>query len=129
MNRTMYHQAARRLFAGALLVLSSPLATVDAPRFRVTARFEQEREAMLGWDFHLRLRGNDLVIRGVTHLRFDATGRVVLNIQIRPDGWVNAVNVVDSLDPDLSSCLMRIVDVSRFPESQRGATIAYPLEL
>ena len=31
MNRTTYHQAARRLFAGALLVLSSPLATFDAP--------------------------------------------------------------------------------------------------
>jgi hypothetical protein len=60
-------------------IFAHMFATVDAPRFRVTARFEQEREAMLGWDFHMRLRGHELVIRGVTHLRFDATGRVVLH--------------------------------------------------
>jgi hypothetical protein len=32
---------------------------------------------MLGWEFHLRLRGAPAVIRGVSHLRFDGAGRVV----------------------------------------------------
>lgn len=54
-------------------------ATVAAPRFVVTSRIVQGREAMLGWDFHLRLSGRDTVIRGVTHLQFDDTGRVVLH--------------------------------------------------
>lgn len=54
-------------------------ATVAAPRFVVTTRIVQGREAMLGWDFHLRLSGRDTVIRGVTHLQFDEAGRVVLH--------------------------------------------------
>lgn len=51
-------------------------ATVDAPRFEVTTRLLTGREAMLGWDFHIRLRGRPVVIRGVTHLGFDTDGRV-----------------------------------------------------
>lgn len=51
-------------------------ATVEAPRFEVTTRLLTGREAMLGWDFYLRLRGRPRVIRGVTHLGFDADGRV-----------------------------------------------------
>ena len=54
-------------------------ATVEAPRFVVTTRLVQGYEAMLGWDFHLRLRGQTIVIRGVTHLRLDADGRVRLH--------------------------------------------------
>ena len=50
--------------------------TVDSPRFEVTTRLLTGREAMLGWDFYLRLRGRPRVIRGVTHLGFDADGRV-----------------------------------------------------
>lgn len=52
-------------------------AVVEAPRFVVTARISEGRQAMLGWDFHLRLRGRDLIIRGVSHVCFDADGRVV----------------------------------------------------
>ena len=54
-------------------------ATVAAPRFVVTSRIVQGCEAMLGWNFHLRLSGRDTVIRGVTHLQFDDAGRVVLH--------------------------------------------------
>ena len=54
-------------------------ATVAAPRFVVTTRIVQGRDAMLGWDFHLKLSGRDTVIRGVTHLQFDDAGRVVLH--------------------------------------------------
>ncbi|MDI3489789.1 MAG: steroid Delta-isomerase [Thauera sp.] len=54
-------------------------ATADSPRFVVTSRIVQGDQAMLGWDFHLRLRGRALVVRGVSHLSFDADGRVVLH--------------------------------------------------
>jgi len=54
-------------------------ATADAPRFVVTCRIVQGDQAMLGWDFHLRLRGHAIVVRGVSHLSFDAHGRVCLH--------------------------------------------------
>ena len=53
--------------------------TVEAPRFEVTNRLLTGREAMLGWDFHLRLRGRPVVIHGVTHLSFDTDGLVCLH--------------------------------------------------
>ena len=53
--------------------------TVEAPRFEVTTRLLTGREAMLGWDFHLRLRGRPVVIHGVTHLCFDTDGLVCLH--------------------------------------------------
>lgn len=53
--------------------------TVEAPRFEVTTRLLTGREAMLGWDFHLRLRGRPVVIHGVTHLSFDIDGLVCLH--------------------------------------------------
>jgi steroid Delta-isomerase len=54
-------------------------ATVDAPRFVVTTRIVQGEQAMLGWDFHLTLRGQAVIIHGVTHLRFDTAGKVSLH--------------------------------------------------
>ena len=54
-------------------------ASVDGPRFAVTTRIVDGDQAMLGWNFHLRLRGRDIVVRGVSHLRFDAGGKVVLH--------------------------------------------------
>ena len=53
--------------------------SVDAPRFVVTTRIVDGDQAMLGWNFHLRLRGRDIVVRGVSHLRFDAGGKVVVH--------------------------------------------------
>ena len=52
---------------------------VDDPRFVVTARFAGEDGAMLLWDFHFRTRGlgaQALCVKGASHLRFDAAGRV-----------------------------------------------------
>lgn len=54
-------------------------ATADAPRFVVNRRIVQGDQAMLGWDFHLRLRGRAIVVRGISHLSFDADGRVGLH--------------------------------------------------
>jgi ketosteroid isomerase-like protein len=55
---------------------------VEAPRFVVTGRFSGDDGAMLLWEFHFRTRGlgaQALCVRGSSHLRFDATGKVVLH--------------------------------------------------
>ena len=55
---------------------------VDAPRFVVGSRFSGNDGVMLLWDFHFRTRGRRpqaICVRGASHLRFDATGRVVLH--------------------------------------------------
>ena len=61
-------------------------AQVDEPRFVVGSRFSGEGDqggVMLLWDFHFRTRGplspQALTVRGATHLRFDATGKVVMH--------------------------------------------------
>ncbi|WP_319240119.1 nuclear transport factor 2 family protein [uncultured Propionivibrio sp.] len=54
---------------------------VDSPRFVVTDRVVDPGGAMLVWEFHYRRRrgGPDKsnVIRGASHLRFDADGKVI----------------------------------------------------
>lgn len=54
-------------------------ASVDAPRFVVITRIAQGRQAMLGWNFHLRLRGRMIVIRGVSHVCFDDDWKVEMH--------------------------------------------------
>ena len=53
---------------------------LDHARFVVTGAVSQGAEAFLTWDFHFRFRrfapGVDQVVRGTTHLRFDAAGLV-----------------------------------------------------
>lgn len=51
--------------------------TLHAPRFKVIAVLGDDAECMLTWVFDTRLRGRPLRIRGATHLRFDATGRIL----------------------------------------------------
>jgi len=50
------------------------------PRFVVRTRIEQGDEAFLTWDFQFRIKRYKpqvtQTIRGASHLRFDATGRV-----------------------------------------------------
>ena len=61
---------------------------VDAPRFVIGSRFGSEGEeggrggVMLLWDFHFRTHGRRpqvIRVRGASHLRFDAAGKVVLH--------------------------------------------------
>ncbi len=78
-------------------------AKVDAPRFIVTRRIVQADQAMLGWDFHLRLRGRDIVVRGVTHLSFDVDIRVALH----RDYWDPAEDLYAQLP--LIGTLMRVL--------------------
>ncbi|KQW45761.1 MULTISPECIES: nuclear transport factor 2 family protein [unclassified Roseateles] len=47
--------------------------TVKAPRFVVRHTIVEGDQCFLGWDFH----AGDFVIRGASHLRFDAAGLVV----------------------------------------------------
>jgi len=53
---------------------------VQEPRFRVSSRMEEGDEAWLAWEFEFRFRGRKEAelqcIRGATHLRFAADGRV-----------------------------------------------------
>ena len=58
---------------------------VDEPRFKIGSRFGGEGDedgVMLLWDFHFRTRGRRpqaICVRGASHLRFDAAGKVVLH--------------------------------------------------
>lgn len=53
---------------------------VGEPRFVVTERVADAQGAMLVWEFNFRVRllgrGQAMVMRGVSHLRFDAEGKV-----------------------------------------------------
>lgn len=61
-------------------VFAHMFAQVDAPRFVVSGRFLDGEEAVLLWTLHFRsarLGPGEHVIRGASHLRFDAQGRVL----------------------------------------------------
>jgi ketosteroid isomerase-like protein len=49
---------------------------VEAPRFVVGERIEAGNGVMLTWEFRFRGRGTERCVRGASHLRFDAAGRV-----------------------------------------------------
>ena len=53
---------------------------VAEPRFKITERVVDESGAMLVWEFHYRVaifrRERKQVIRGASHLKFDAEGKV-----------------------------------------------------
>ena len=56
---------------------------VDEPRFVVSERVADTQGVVLIWTFHYLSRGasnaEEYVIRGVSHLKFDADGRVVFH--------------------------------------------------
>jgi steroid delta-isomerase len=65
-------------------VFSHMFDQVDVPRFVVTARMAgADGGAMLVWEFHFRarlgLRAQAHVIRGASHLLFDAAGKVTMH--------------------------------------------------
>ena len=95
-NEVVGTAAIRRIFAHMF-------ATTDAPRFVVTDCIEQGEQAMLGWAFHFALRGRALTVRGVTHLRFDAEGRVTLH----RDYWDAAEELYEKLP--VVGGLMRLI--------------------
>jgi len=56
---------------------------VAEPRFIVTEQLVNEGSAMLVWEFHFRLRSwkptQIQTLRGVSHLKFDAAGKVAFH--------------------------------------------------
>jgi steroid delta-isomerase len=62
-------EAIRRVFAHMF-------ATLRDPRFRVTERLADEGGALLVWEFRFGAGRRDYLVRGASHLRFDARGRV-----------------------------------------------------
>jgi len=85
---------------------------VDAPRFVIGSRFGGEADeggVMLLWDFHFRTRGRRpqaIRVRGASHLRFDAAGKVVLH----RDYWDAAEELYAKLPVlgGLMRCLQRM---------------------
>lgn len=61
--------AIRRVFAHMF-------ATLREPRFRVTDRVADERGALLVWEFRFGAGRREYLVRGASHLRFDALGKV-----------------------------------------------------
>ena len=57
-------------------------ATLDEPRFAVHERMAQGDQCFLTWDFIFRLRSgrrDELVVRGSSHLRLAADGRITMH--------------------------------------------------
>ncbi len=61
-------------------IFSHMFTQVDEPRFVVVERIVDAGGAMLSWEFYFRFRslggGRVQVMRGISHLRFDAAGKV-----------------------------------------------------
>ena len=68
-------------------------ATLEAPRFEVTTCLCDGPEAMLGWRFRFGSGASLREISGVSHVRFDASGRVVEHI----DHWDAARQLYESV--------------------------------
>jgi len=64
-------------------IFSHMFRQVAEPRFTVTERVVDAADAMLVWEFHYRIRhwarAEAQVMRGVSHLKFDADGQVVFH--------------------------------------------------
>ena len=79
-------------------------ASLVAPRFVIGSALAQGDEAFLTWEFHLALRRRPrelLCIRGGTHLRFAADGRIAMH----RDYWDAAEELYEKLP--LLGALMR----------------------
>ena len=85
--------------AALMRVFAHMFETVQAPRFVVNTAFVEGDQCFLGWDFH----AGDLVIRGASHLLFDAAGLVVAH----RDYWDAAEELYEKL-PVLGA-LMRLL--------------------
>jgi steroid delta-isomerase len=62
-------EAIRRVFAHMF-------ATLREPRFRVTDRVADEAGALLVWEFRFGTGRREYLVRGASHLRFNARGKV-----------------------------------------------------
>ena len=66
--------------AAILAIFEHMFVQVDAPRFIVLDSMGQGEQAFLTWEFRFRMKRwvtGEQCIRGATHVRFDAQGRVL----------------------------------------------------
>jgi len=68
---------------------------LEAPRFQVVERIFEGEQGFLIWDMEFRLRGQQQLrrIHGVSHLRFDANGKVIYH----RDYWDTAEELYEQL--------------------------------
>ncbi|MBY4594110.1 nuclear transport factor 2 family protein [Ottowia caeni] len=85
-------------------IFSHMFVNLDQPRFKVTERLMQGRQAFLAWEFHFRMKrwrsGVDQCIHGGSLLRFDEQGRV----DFHRDYWDTAEELYEKL-PVLGSLI------------------------
>ncbi len=84
---------------------------VDAPRFVVTTSVLQGDDAFLTWDFLFRMKRfarDEQCIRGATHLRFAADGRVCMH----RDYWDAAEELYEKL-PLLGAMMRGLKRIAR----------------
>lgn len=77
-------------------VFEHMFTALDSPRFIVTQAIVQEDECFLVWDFLFRFRrfsGEPQTVRGGSHLRFAADGRIALH----RDYWDTAEELYEKL--------------------------------
>ena len=97
--------------AAVTAIFTHMFEQVDAPRFVVTTHVLQDDEAFLTWDFLFRMKRfarEEQCIRGATHLRFAADGRVCLH----RDYWDAAEELYEKL-PLLGSMMRGLKRLAR----------------
>ncbi len=85
---------------------------VKAPRFVVTERIEAGHGVMLTWEFRFDARVREQCVRGASHLRFDADGRVAYH----RDYWDAAEELYAKL-PLLGALMRRLQKALRAPQA------------
>ena len=66
---------------------------VENPRFVVTFQMQQGNDGFLTWDFLLKFSGKEQCIRGASHIRLNAEGKVVMH----RDYWDAAEELYEKL--------------------------------
>ena len=92
-------------------IFSHMFDQVDAPRFRITEHVLQGEQAFLSWDFLFRMKrhsAEEQCIRGATHVRFAADGRV----NFHRDYWDAAEELYEKL-PLLGSFMRLLKHLAR----------------
>lgn len=85
--------------------------TLDQPRFRVTERIVDSSGAVLLWEFRFGSKERKRCIRGASHLRFDARGR----IEWHRDYWDAAEELYARL-PAIGWLMRRLQRAIRAPQ-------------
>lgn len=100
-----------RGLAAVTHIFSHMFEQVDHPRFVVTDRLLQGDQAFLTWDFLFRMKrfsSEEQCIRGATHLRFTADGRV----NFHRDYWDAAEELYEKL-PLLGAIMRGLKQLAR----------------